>query len=75
MEGKLHTNLAILQDCTEGSGACCTKNDVCALFPVDTKSNKMAIRKTSIFREVYLFSDNVVCAFSEAAFGEISALI
>ena len=31
----------------------------------------MAVRKTSIFGEVYLFSDTVVCAFSEAAFGEM----
>ena len=35
----------------------------------------MAVRKTSIFGEVYLFSDTVVCVFSEAAFGEILASI
>ena len=34
-----------------------------------------AVRKTSIFGKVYLFSDTVVCAFSEAAFGEILASI
>ena len=31
----------------------------------------MAVRKTSIFGEVYLFSDIVVGGFSKAAFGEI----
>ena len=53
----------------------CTKNDVRSLFPVGARSDEMAVRKTSIFGEVYLFSDTVVCAFSEAAFGEILALI
>ena len=33
----------------------------------------MAVRNTSIFGKVYLFSDTVVCAFSEGAFGEIIA--
>ena len=44
----------------------CTKNDTRALSPVGALSVKMA---------VYLFSDTVVCAFSEAAFGEILASI
>ena len=33
----------------------------------------MAVQNTSIFEEVYLFSDTDVCAFSEGAFGEILA--
>ena len=53
----------------------CTKNDARALSPVGAISVKMGIQKTSIFGEVYLFSDTVVCAFSEAAFGEILALM
>ena len=53
----------------------CTKNDACSLFLVGARSDKMAVRKTSIFGEMYLFSDTVVCAFSEAAFGEILASI
>ena len=52
-----------------------TKNDARALFPVDARSDKMVVQKTSIFGEVYLFSDTVVCAFSEAGFGEILASI
>ena len=52
-----------------------TKNEGRALFPVGASSVKMAVRKTSIFGEVYLFSDTVVCAFSDAAFGKISASI
>jgi len=55
----------------EVHGTWCTKNDARAWFPIGAKSVKMAVRKTSIFGEVYLFSDTVVCAFSEAAFGEI----
>ena len=46
-----------------------------ALFPVGARSDKMAVRKTSIFGKVYVFSDTVVCAFPEAAFGEILASI
>ena len=52
-----------------------TKNDAHALSPVGAISVKMGIQKTSIFGEVYLFSDTVVCTFSEAAFGEILASI
>ena len=59
----------------EVHGTWCTKNDARSLFPVGTRSDKMAVRKTSIFGEVYLFSDTVVWAFSEAALGEILALI
>ena len=59
----------------EVQGIWCTKNDARALFPVGARSNKMAIRKTSIFGEVYLFSDTIACAFSKAAFGGISASI
>ena len=59
----------------EVRGARCTKNDVRSLFPVGARSDKMAVRKTSIFGKVYVFSDTVVCAFSEAAFGEILASI
>ena len=58
-----------------GIGASRTKNDAHALSPIGAISVKMAVRKTSIFGEVYLFSDTVVCAFSEAAFGEILASI
>ena len=32
-------------------------------------------RNTSIFGKVHVFSDTVVCAFSEGAFGKILALI
>ena len=64
-EAKLRKHLAIPQDC---SGGTCTKNNAHALFPVGTRSNKMAVRKTSIFGEVYLFSGTVVCAFSGAAY-------
>ena len=35
----------------------------------------MAVRNTSIFVKVYIFSDTVVCPFSEGAFGEILASI
>ena len=63
------------QTVAEVHGTWCTKNDARALFPVGARSVKMAIRKTSIFGEVYLFSDTVVCSFTEAAFGEISASI
>ena len=59
----------------EVRGTWCTKNDARALFPVGARSDKMAVRKTSIFGKVYVFSDTVVCAFSEAAFGEILASI
>ena len=59
----------------EVRGTRCTKNDARALFPVGARSDKMAVRKTSIFGKVYVFSDTVVCAFSEAAFGEILASI
>ena len=55
----------------EVRGTWCTKNDAHALSPVGARSVKMVVRKTSIFGEGYLFSDTVVCAFSEAAFGEI----
>ena len=37
----------------------CTKNDARVLFPVGARSIKMAVHKTSIFGEVYLFSDTV----------------
>ena len=57
------------------TGTWCTKNDARALFPVGARSDKMAVRKTSIFGKVYVFSDTVFCAFSEAAFGEILASI
>ena len=56
-------------------GTWCTKNDTRALSPVGARNVKMAVQKTPIFGEVNLFSDTVVCAFSEAAFGEILALI
>ena len=52
----------------EVCGSWCAKNDARTLFPVDTRSDKMTVRKTSVVR---LFSDTIVCAFSEAAFGEI----
>ena len=45
------------------------------MSPVGATSVKMAVWKTSIIREVHLFSDTVVCAFSKAAFGEILASI
>ena len=54
-------------------GIWCTKNDARLLFPVGARSAKMAVRNKSIFRKVYVFSDTVVCAFSEGAFGEILA--
>ena len=63
------------QTIEEVSGTWCTKNDACALSPVGAISVKMADCKTSIFGKVHLFSDTVVCAFSEAAFGEILASI
>ena len=59
----------------EVRGTWCTKNDARALFPVGARSDKMAVRTTSIFGKVYVFSDTAVCAFSEAAFGEILASI
>ena len=59
----------------EVHGTWCAKNDARALSPVGARHVKMAVLKTSIFGEVNLFSDTVVCAFSEAAFGEISASI
>ena len=74
-EGKLRNIRQYCQTVAEVHGTWCTKNDARALFLVGARSVKMAVRKTSIFGEVYLFSDTVVCAFSEAAFGEISASI
>ena len=59
----------------EVCGTWCNKNDARSLFPVGARSDKMAVRNAPIFRKVYLFSDTVVCAFSEGAFGEILALI
>ena len=56
------------QTVAEVHGNWCTKNDTHALSPVVAISIKMAVRKTSIFGEVYLFSDTVICASSEAAF-------
>ena len=44
-------------------------------FLLELEAIKWPSEKTSIFGEVYLFSDTVVCAFSEAAFGEILASI
>ena len=41
---------------------CKINDDVCGFHPV------LYATQTSIFGEVYLFSDTVVCAFSEAAF-------
>ena len=70
MERKLSKHSAIPQDCSGGTW--CTKNDARTLFPVDARSDK---RTVQIIRLVYLFSDTVVCAFSEAAFGEILASI
>ena len=61
-----------LQTVVEVCGTWCTKNDARSLFPVGTTSDKMAVRNTSIFGKMYLFSDTVVCSFSEGAFGEIS---
>ena len=55
----------------EVCGTWCTKNDAHSVFPVGARSDKMAIRSTSIFGKVYLFSDTVVCVFSEGAFGDI----
>ena len=55
----------------EVCGTWCTKNDTRSLFPVGARSDKMAVQNTSIFGKVYLFSDTVVCGFSEGAFGEI----
>ena len=54
----------------EVCGTWCTKNDACSLFPVGARS---AVRNTSMFGKVYVFSDTVVCAFSEGAFGKILA--
>ena len=65
----------IPQDCSRGMQYMVYQNDARSLFSVGARSNKMAIRNTSIFVEVYLFSDTVVCAFSEGAFGEILASI
>ena len=44
----------------EVCGTWCTKNDARSLFPVGARSDYMAIRNTSIFGKVYLFSDTVV---------------
>ena len=55
----------------EVCGTWCTKNDACSLFPVGARSDEMAVRNTSIFGKVYVFSDTVVYAFSEGAFGKI----
>ena len=74
-EGKLRKHSVIPQDCSGCTQNLVYQNDARALFPVGARSDKMAVRKTSIFGEVYLFSDTVVCAFSEAAFGEILASI
>ena len=49
----------------EACGIWCTKNDARSLFPVGARSAKMAVRNTSIFGKVYVFSDTIVCAFSE----------
>ena len=57
----------------EVCGTWCTKNDARSLFPVGARSDEMAVRNTSIFGKVYVFSDRVVCAFSEGAFGKILA--
>ena len=85
-----HTNFAIIgwqvyldtetrmENCINIRWYCktwCTKKDTCSLFSVVARSNKMSVRKTSTLGEVYLFSDTVVCAFSEAVFGEILASI
>ena len=41
------------------------QNDARALFPVGgRRSDEMTVRKTSIFGEVYLFSDTIVGGFS-----------
>ena len=47
------------------------KNGGHTLFSVDARSDEMIVRKTLIIELVYLFSEIVVCAISEAAFGEI----
>ena len=51
-------------------GTFCTENDARTLFPVDTRNDEMIVQKKSILGEMYLFSDTVVCAFSETAFGD-----
>ena len=56
----------------EVPGTWCTKNDARALSPVGARSFKMAVQKTSIFGEVYLFSDTVIYAFSEAVRGHLT---
>ena len=63
------------QTVEEVRGTWCTKNDARTLSPIGATSVKMAVRKTSVFGEVHLFSDTIVCAFSEAAFGETLASI
>ena len=59
----------------EVCGTWCTKNDACSLFPVGARSDEMAVRNTSMFGKVHVFSDTVVCVFSEGAFGKILASI
>ena len=59
----------------EVCGTWCTKNDARLLFAVGARSDKMAVRNTSIFGKVCVFSDTVVSAFSEGAFGKILASI
>ena len=61
MEGKLCKRLAKLYDCSGGMQY--------------LEAIKWPSHNTSIFREVYLFSDTVVCAFSEGGLGEILASI
>ena len=56
-------------------GTWCTKNDARTLFPVDTKGDKMTARRNQSSDKMYLFSDIIVCALSEAAFGKISASV
>ena len=51
----------------EVRGTWCTKNDTRAFFAVGARSVKTAVRKTSNFGKVYLFTNTIVCAFSEAA--------
>ena len=60
---------------TEVCSTWCTKNDACSLFPVGARSDEMAVRNTSIFGKVYVFSDTVVYAFSEGTFEKILASI
>ena len=59
----------------EVRGTWSTKNGAHTVFPVDAKSDKTTVQKTSTIRLVYLFSDTIVCAFSEATFGEVLAWI